>query len=68
MAGKKRIRYPSTMMISLPVEAYDALGLLAEYEGSTPAQIGRRAVLGLLAQAGMYKPPSVRAANQQQAV
>jgi len=66
--AKNKVRNESTLQVCLPVEAYEAIEQLAEYEGSTMSQVGRRAIIGLLAQVGMYQPPHLRQrASQQQA-
>jgi hypothetical protein len=49
-------------------EAYDALEALADFESSSVSQISRRLIVGALAQAGLIKPPQLKAASQQPAV
>jgi hypothetical protein len=68
MRAAKSVKFPSTLQVSLPVAAYDALEQLAEHEGSTLSHIGRRAVIGLLMQVGLYQPPGLRQKAQQAAV
>jgi hypothetical protein len=63
----RKIKVPALVQVSLPLEAYDALAQLAEFEGSTLSQLGRRAVIGLLVQTGMYQPPNLRQKARQQA-
>jgi len=65
MKMKKKVRYPSMLQISVPLEAYDALAALSEFEGSPISQIGRRAVVLYLVQNGLMQPPQLKVANQQ---
>jgi hypothetical protein len=65
---KRAVRVPSTLQVCIPVETYDALEQLAQFEGSTLSQIARRAITLHLVQAGLVRPPQPKAANQQQAV
>ena len=65
----KKVRNESTLQVCLPIEAYEAIEKLADFEGSTMSQVGRRAIIGLLVQTGLYQPAHLRQkVSQQQTV